>query len=87
MYPWISYRTPDHGPPGGHSIAIVRKRHHILLARVDGRSAPHIHHAGHILELLGPAAKQGEVLGFRHWIVLRGIRPGIRSTGHTRQLV
>ena len=74
MYPWISCKIPDHKPSAGHSIASVHSRQHILLAWVLG--APRIH----------PAAKQGEVLGCQHRIVLGGIRPGICSTGHTRRL-
>ena len=87
MYLWISCGIPDHGPSGRHSIATVRRRHHVLLAWVDGRCAPRIHYAGHILGLLGTAAKQGEVLDSRYWIVFGGVRPRICSTGHTRRLV
>ena len=86
MYTGISCRIPDHGPSRGHSIITVRRRHHVFLMWIDGGSAPRIHHNRNILGLLGPAAKQGEVAGCRHRIVLGGIRPSICGTGHTRRL-
>ena len=86
MYLWLSRRIPDHGPTGGYSIATICRRHHVLLARIDGRGAPRLHHARHILGLLGPAAKQGEVLGRRHRLVFEGISQGLSSAGNTRHL-
>ena len=86
MYPRLFGRIPKHELSWGHSIATVRKRHQVLLVWIDGHSAPRIHHAGHILGLLGPATKHGEVLGCRHQIVLRGIRAGFCSAGHPRRL-
>ena len=62
------------------------RRHHVLISRTDDRGAPHLHHARHILGLLGPAAKQGEVLGRLHRLVLGGISLGLYSAGYTRLL-
>ena len=71
---------------GGHSILTVIRRHHVLLAWIDGRGSPRIHYAEHILGLLEFAAKQEEVLYCRHRIALGGIRSGLCSAGHTCRL-
>ena len=86
MYPRLSRRIPNHRQTGGHSIATILRRHHVLLARIDGHGAPRLHHAGHILGLLGSAAKYMEVLGRQHQLVLGGINPDLCSAGHTHHL-
>ena len=54
MCPRLSSTISDHRPCGGHSIATVRRQHHVVLAWINGRGAPHIHHVGPFLGLLGP---------------------------------
>ena len=83
MHLRLSHGIPEHGPTGAHSIATIRRQHHILLAQIDGRGAPRLHHARHILGLLVLAAKQGEVLSRRHRLVLEGISPCLCSARHT----
>ena len=86
MYPWLCRGIPNRWPTGGHSIASVRRRHHVLHTRIDGCGSPRLHYARHILELLRPAAKKGEVFGCRHWLVLRGISLSLCNAGHNHRL-